>query len=117
MLRVPIVGALVAGFALVGCGEDSSSDPGGSKPAAAASSDGRSECYREMDALAVRLDRTVSGAVLGDANALARIKDVLRQIRTRLEEYREESPGGQFLLTAAASARDYARVGTGRVSG
>lgn len=71
----------------------------------------RSEYYRAMDKLAVRLDRTVAGAIKGDANALARINNVLRQIRTQLQEYREESSGGQFLLTTAASARDYARRG------
>jgi hypothetical protein len=109
MLRVAILGAAVAALVVVGCGEDSSSDRGGSKPAATATSDVRSEYYRAMDKLAVRLDRAVSGAIEGDANALARIKNVLRQIRTQLEEYREESSGGQFLLTTAASARDYAR--------
>ena len=111
MLRVAILGAVVAVVALVGCGDDSSSDQGGSKPAATATSDVRSEYYRAMDKLAVRLDRAVSGAIEGDANALARIKTVLRQIRTQLEGYREESPGGQFLLTTAASARDYATHG------
>ncbi len=64
-----------------------------------------------MDELAVRLDRAVSGAAEGGGNALARIKNVLKQIRIQLENYREESPGGQFLLTTAASARDYARRG------
>jgi hypothetical protein len=112
MLRVGILGAVVAVLALVGCGEDSSSDQGGSKPAATATSDVRSEYYRAMDKLAVRLDKAVSAAIEGDANALARIKNVLRQIRTQLEE----SSGGQFLLTTAASARDYARRGTGRAS-
>jgi hypothetical protein len=111
MLRVAILGALVAVLAVGGCGEGSSSDQGSSKPAATATSDVRSEYYRAMDRLAVRLDRAVSGAIEGDANALARIKNVLRQIRTQLEEYREESSGGQFLLTTAASARDYARRG------
>jgi hypothetical protein len=111
MLRVAILGAVVAVLPLVGCGEDSSSDQGGSKPAATATSDVRSEYYRAMDKLAVRLDRAVSGAIEGDANALARIKNVLRQIRTQLEEYRKESSGGRFLLTTAASARDYARRG------
>jgi hypothetical protein len=109
MLRAAILGAVVAVLALVGCDEDSSSDLGGSKPAATATNDVRSEYYRAMDKLAVRLDRAVSGAIEGDAHALSRIKNVIRQIRTQLEEYREESPGGQFLLTTAASARDYAR--------
>src|SRR5688572_19269586 len=108
MLRVGILGAVVAVLALFGCGEDSSSDQGGSKPAATATSDVRSEYYRAMDKLAVRLDNAVSAAIEGEANALARIKNVLRQIRTQLEEYREDSPGGRFLLTTAASARDYA---------
>ena len=111
MLRVAILGAVVAVWALAGCGEDSSSDQGGSKPAATATSDVSSEYYRAMDALAVRLDSAVSAAIKGDENALARIKDVLGQIRTELEEYGEESPGGNFLLTTAASARDYARSG------
>jgi hypothetical protein len=111
MLRVAILGALAAVLAVVGCGDDSSSDEGGSKPAATATSDVRSDYYRAMDKLAVRLDRAVSGAIEGDANALARIKNVLRQIRAQVEQYREESSGGQFLLTTAASARDYARRG------
>ena len=109
MLRVGILGAVVGVLALVGCGEDSSSDQGGSKPAATATSDVRGEYYRAMDKLAVRLDRAVSGAIEGDGKTLARIEDVVRQVRTQLEEFREESPGGQFLLTTAASARDYAR--------
>jgi hypothetical protein len=111
MLRVAILGAVVAVLALVGCGEDSSSDKGGPKPAATATSDVRSEYYRAMDKLAVRLDNAVSGAIEGDAKAPARIKSVVGQVRTRLEQYGEESPGGQFLLTTAASARDYARSG------
>jgi hypothetical protein len=109
LVRVAILGAVVAVLALVGCGQDSSSDQGDSEPAATASGDVRSEYYRAMDELAVRLDRAVSGAVEGDTNALARIKEVLRQIRTELEKYREESPGGELLLTTAASARDYAK--------
>ena len=111
MLRAGILGAVVAVLAVVGCGEDSSSEPGGSEPAATATSDARSEYYRAMDRLAVRLDRAVSEAIRGEANAPTRIKDVLRQIRTRVEDYREESPGGELLLTTAASARDYARRG------
>jgi hypothetical protein len=111
MLRVAILGGVVAVLAVVGCGEDSSSDQGGSRPAATATSDVRSDYYRAMDKLAVRLDRAVAGAIEGDENALARIKDVLEQIRTRLEEHREDSPGGRFLLTTAASARDYAKRG------
>jgi hypothetical protein len=111
MLRIAILGAVVAVLALVGCGEDSASDQGGSSAAATATSDVRRKYYRAMDKLAVRLDRSVSGAIEGDAQALSRIKEVLGQIRTRLEKYREESPGGQFLLTTAASARDYARHG------
>jgi hypothetical protein len=109
MLRVAILGAIVAVLALVGCGQDSSSEQGDSEPAATATSNVGSEYFRAMDKLAVRLDRTVSGAVESDANALARIKDVLRQIRTQLERHREESPGGELLLTTAASARDYAK--------
>jgi hypothetical protein len=50
-------------------------------------------------------------ALDGSRDALARIKNVLRQIRTQLQEYREESAGGQFLVTTAESARDYARRG------
>jgi hypothetical protein len=111
VLRVAALGAVVAVLAMVGCGEDSSRQQGGSEPAATATSDVPSEYYRAMDRLAVRLDRAAAAAIEGDANALARIKDVLRQIRTRLKEYREESPGGEFLLTTAASARDYASRG------
>jgi hypothetical protein len=109
MPRVVILGAVVAVLAPVGCGEGSSSDRGGSEPAATATSNVRREYYRAMDELAVRLDRAVSRAIDGDAKALARIKSVLTQIRTKLEEHREESPGGELLLTTAASARDYAR--------
>jgi hypothetical protein len=109
MLRVAVLGAVVAALSLVGCGGDSASEQGGSEPAATATSDVPSEYYRAMDNLAVRLDRAVAGAIAGDANALARIKGVLEQIRAQLEDYREEMPGGVFLLTTAASARDYAR--------
>jgi hypothetical protein len=62
-----------------------------------------------MDEHAVRLHSAVSGAIEGDANALARIKNVLKRIQGELERYREESPAGRLLLTTAASARDYAR--------
>jgi hypothetical protein len=109
MLRAAVLGALVAVSALAGCGEDSSSDRGGAKPAATATSDVGSEYYRAMDQHAVRLDGAVSGAIAGEANALARIKNVLKRIRAELENRREESPAGQLLLTTAASARDYAR--------
>ena len=67
------------------------------------------EYYRAMDKLAVRLNGAVSSAVEGDADAVAGMNDVLRQIRTQLEEHGEASPAGQLLLTTAASARDYAR--------
>lgn len=109
MRRGAIFGAVVAVLALSGCGESSSSDPSGSKPSATATSDVDSDYYRAMDELAVRLNGAVSGAVEGDADAVGRIGDVVRQIRTRLEEHGEASPAGQLLLTTAASARDYAR--------
>jgi hypothetical protein len=111
MLRAAILGAVVAGSVLAGCGEDTTSDGGVSKPAATATRDVRSEYHRAMDEHTLRLDTAVSGAIEGDANALTRIKNVLKLIRVELANYREESPGGQFLLTTAASARDYARQG------
>jgi hypothetical protein len=109
MLRVAVLGAVMAVSALAGCGEGSSSVRGGAVPEATATSDVRGEYYRAMDAHAVRLRSAVSSAIEGDAKALARIRGVLKRIRAELERYREESPAGRLLLTTAASARDYAR--------
>jgi hypothetical protein len=109
MRRGAIIGAVVAVLVLSGCGERSPSDQADAEPAATATSDVDREHCRAMDELAVRLDGAVSGAIQGDANALAPINDVVRQIRTRLEDHGAASPAGQLLLTTAASARDYAR--------
>lgn len=109
MRRGAIIGAVVAVLVLSGCGERSPSDQAGAEPAVTATNDVDREYYRAMDKLAVRLDGAVSRAIQGDANALAPINHVVRQIRTRLEDHGEASPAGQLLLTTAASARDYAR--------
>lgn len=109
MARVGLLIALLAVLAMVGCGDDGESDQGGSEPAATATTDVPSEYHRAMGRLAVRLDRAVAGAIRGDADALARIEDVLEEIRTRVAEHGQESPGGELLLTTAASARDYAK--------
>ena len=51
----------------------------------------------------------------GEANAMRRIKGVVRDVRDQLKERRAagdgESPAGNFVLTTALSARDYARNG------
>ena len=65
-----------------------------------------------MDDLLTRLDRTVAAALAGEANALARIKRVVRDAREQLKARRAAGGGvsaaGNFVLTTAASARDYA---------
>ena len=65
-----------------------------------------------MDRLVTRLDRAVAAALAGEADAVRRIKGVVRDAREQLRARRAVgdgvSPAGNFVLTTAASARDYA---------
>ena len=65
-----------------------------------------------MDDLVTRLDRAVAAALAGEAGAVVRIKRVVRDAREQLKARRAAGDGasaaGNFVLTTAASARDYA---------
>ena len=100
---------------LGGCGDESGG--GTSKPTATASATAASRdvYYATMDDLVTRLDRAVAAAIAGEANAVARIKGVVRDVRKQLKQRRAAgdgvSPAGNLLLTTALSARDYASHG------
>jgi hypothetical protein len=114
MPRAAVLATVVMVFAWSGCGEGSNGGPT-STPAATPSATATSgdEYYSAMDDLVTRLDRAVAAAIAGEANAMRRIKGVVRDVRDQLEERRAagESPAGNFVLTTALSARDYARNG------
>ena len=116
MLRAAVLATVVIVFAWSGCGEGSNGEAT-STPAAtpSATATSRDEYYSAMDDLVTRLDRAVAAAIAGEANAMRRIKGVVRDVRDQLKERRAagdgESPAGNFVLTTALSARDYARNG------
>jgi hypothetical protein len=116
MLRAAVLATVVIVLGLGGCGEGSSG--GGTSTLAAtpsATATSRDEYYSTMDDLVTRLDRAVAAAIAGEANPVQRIKGVVRDVREQLKERRAagdgESPAGNFVLTTAMSARDYARNG------
>jgi hypothetical protein len=116
MLRAAVVGTVVAALALGGCGDDAADEGGESRPAATATATPASrEYYEAMDELVSRLDRAVAAAIAGEADAVKRIEDVVKDAREELREHRAagggESEAGNLVLTTAASARDYARNG------
>jgi hypothetical protein len=92
-----------------GAGEESTSTPAAIPSATAAS---RDEFYSTMDDLVTRLDRAVAASLAGEADAVERINRVVRDTREQLKARRAAgdgvSPAGNFVLTTAASARDYA---------
>ena len=116
MLRAAVLVTVVIVFGWSGCGEGSSGG-GTSTPAAtpSATATSRDEYYSAMDDLVTRLDRAVAAAIAGEANAMQRIKGVVRDVREQLKDRRAagdgESPASNFVLTTALSARDYARNG------
>jgi hypothetical protein len=117
MLRAAVLGAVLVVLGLGGCGDEGSSESGKSTPAPTptATATLRDDYYAAMDDLVTRLDRAVAAAISGEKDAVARIKGVIRDVREQLRKRRAagdgESPAGNFVLTTAASARDYARNG------
>jgi hypothetical protein len=116
MLRAAVLATVVTALAVGGCGDDASDEGGESGPAATATATPASRDYYEaMDELVTRLDRAVAAAIAGEADAVKRIDDVVKDAREELREHRAagggESPAGNLVLTTAASARDYARDG------
>src|SRR5688500_13883975 len=115
MPRAAVLWAVLVALSLGGCGDDgkdSSSRPAAIPSATAASSDA---FYSTMDDLVTRLDRAVAASIAGEADAVGRIKRVIRDAREQLKARRaageDVSPAGNFVLTTAVSARDYAMHG------
>jgi hypothetical protein len=114
MQRAAVVWAVLVAVSVSGCGGEASSERGTSTPATSptATSTSSDEFYASMDRLVTRLDRAVAAALAGEANAVRRIKGVVRDAREQLRARRAAgegvSPAGNFVLTTAASARDYA---------
>ena len=114
MPRAAVLWAVFAALGMGGCGDEAASERATSTPAAtpSATSTSGDEFYSEMDRLVTRLDRAVAAALAGEANAVQRIKSVVRDAREQLTARRAAgdgvSPAGRFVLTTAASARDYA---------
>ena len=117
MPRAAVVWAVFFALGVGGCGDDAASERGTSTPAAipTATATSGDEFYASMDRLVTRLDRAVAAALAGEANAVRRIKGVVRDAREQLTARRAAgdgvSPAGNFVLTTAASARDYAIAG------
>jgi hypothetical protein len=113
MPRAAGLWAVLLALGMGGCGDEGLSEGSTSTPAAvpSATATSRDEFYSRMDDLLTRLDRTVAAALAGEANALARIKRVVRDVREQLKARRAAGDGvsaaGNFVLTTAASARDY----------
>jgi hypothetical protein len=114
MPRATVVWAVFGVLSVGGCGDEAPSERGTSTPAAipTATSTSGDEFYSSMDRLVTRLDRAVVAALAGEADAVRRIKSVVRDAREELRARRaagdDVSPAGNFVLTTAASARDYA---------
>ena len=115
MSHAAVLGMVVIVLALGGCGDErgeSTSRPTATASATAAS---RDVYYSAMDDLVTRLDRAVAAAITGEANAVARIEGVVRDVRKQLRQRRAAgdgvSPAGNLVLTTALSARDYAKHG------
>jgi hypothetical protein len=115
MPHAAVLGMVVIVLGLGGCGDESGG--GTSRPTATASATATSRdvYYSAMDDLVTRLDRAVAAAIAGEANAVERIKGVVRDVRKQLKQRRAAgdgvSPAGNLVLTTALSARDYARHG------
>ena len=117
MRRVAVMWAVLIALGMGGCGGDGAGEGSTSTPAAvpSATATSRDEFYATMDDLVTRLDRAVAASLAGEANAVERIRRVVRDTREQLKARRAAgdgvSPAGNFVLTTAASARDYARDG------
>ncbi len=115
MRHAAVLGMVVIALGLSGCGDEGGG--GTSRPTATASATAtaRDDYYLAMDELVTRLDRAVAAAIAGEANAVERIKVVVRDVRKQLKQRRAAgngaSPAGNLVLTTALSARDYARHG------
>jgi hypothetical protein len=115
MPHAAVLGMVVIVLGLGGCGNENGG--GTSRPTATASATATSRdvYYSAMDDLVTRLDRAVAAAIAGEANAVERIKGVVRDVRKQLKQRRAAgdgvSPAGNLVLTTALSARDYARHG------
>jgi hypothetical protein len=114
MPHVAVLWAVLIALGMGGCGDEGAGEGSTSTPAAipSATATSRDEFYSTMDDLVTRLDRAVAASLAGEANAVKRIKRVVRDTREQLKARRAAgdgvSPAGNFVLTTAASARDYA---------
>jgi len=114
MPRAAVLWAVFVALGMGGCGDEGSSEGSTSTPAAipSATATSRDEFYSTMDDLVTRLDRAVAAALASEAGAVVRIERVVRDAREQLKARRAAgdgvSPAGNFVLTTAASARDYA---------
>jgi hypothetical protein len=117
MPRAAVLSAVFIALGMGGCGDGGAGEGSSSTPAPipSATATSRDEFYSTMDDLVTRLDRAVAASLAGEANAVARISRVVRDTREQLKARRAAgdgvSPAGNFVLTTAASARDYAMHG------
>jgi hypothetical protein len=117
MSRVAVLWTVFIALGMGGCGDDGAGEGSTSTPAAtpSATATSRDEFYSTMDDLVTRLDRAVAASLAGEADAVERIRRVVRDAREQLKARRAAgdgvSPAGNFVLTTAASARDYATHG------
>jgi hypothetical protein len=113
MPHAAVLGMVVIVLGLVGCGDESGVRTSRPTATASATATSRDDYYVAMDDLVTRLDRAVAAAIAGEANAVARIKGVVRDVRHQLRQRRaagdDVSAAGNLVLTTALSARDYAR--------
>lgn len=117
MPRAAGLWAVFIALGMGGCVDEGAREGSSSTPAAtpSATATSRDEFYSKMDDLVTRLDRAVAASLAGEAHALERITRVVRDTRDQLKARRAAgdgaSPAGNFVLTTAASARDYALHG------
>src|SRR5688572_32387211 len=95
MPRAAGLWAVLVALAIGGCGDGGAGDGSSSTPTAARSATvtSRDEFYSNMDELVTRLDRAVAASLAGEANAVERIKRVVRDAREQLKARRASGDG------------------------
>ena len=102
MPRAAGLWAVFVALGMGGCGDEDAGDGSAATPAAipSATATSRDEFYSKMDDLVTRLDRAVAASLAGEANAVERIKRVVRDTREQLKARRAAgdgvSPAGRF---------------------
>ena len=113
MPRVVVLWAVFIALGMGGCGDESAGEGSTSRtPAATASATAasRDEFYSTMDDLVTRLDRVVAAALAGEANAVERIKRVVRDTREQLKAAKRRATACHRPATSSSPRRPLPRL-------